>query len=184
MLDALEQHAEDRLDGVDLGDIEWFHRLRNQLYHQGNGLTIEREKVETYAELAKILFCSLFDMQLEITPPVGRSQQRLGAFLEAWVEFERVIGQLARHLHGGDDDGPLPRPPIALLRELVRSQILEQGDQRNIEKIRVLRNEVVHGAVQHDVAISDAIVDELRALTTKYEGVAEQMRATLDESGE
>jgi hypothetical protein len=56
LLDALERHSSDKLDGVDLGAIEWYHRLRNELYHQGNGLTVERDKVEVYAELANILF--------------------------------------------------------------------------------------------------------------------------------
>src|SRR5262245_41320584 len=46
LLDALEKHATDKLTGVDLGEVEWYHRLRNQLYHQGNGLTVERTKVE------------------------------------------------------------------------------------------------------------------------------------------
>ena len=41
LLDALEEHCSDKLDGVDLGIIEWYHRLRNELYHQGNGLTVE-----------------------------------------------------------------------------------------------------------------------------------------------
>jgi len=45
MLDALEQHAAPKLNGIDLGEIERYHRLRNQLYHQGNGLTVERDKV-------------------------------------------------------------------------------------------------------------------------------------------
>ena len=40
MLDALEQYAAPKLAGIDLGEIEWYHRLRNQLYHQGNGLTV------------------------------------------------------------------------------------------------------------------------------------------------
>src|SRR5947207_11892102 len=30
LLDALERYAADRLDGIDLGEIEWYHRLRNQ----------------------------------------------------------------------------------------------------------------------------------------------------------
>ncbi len=28
LLDALEQHAGDKLVGIDLGEIEWYHRLR------------------------------------------------------------------------------------------------------------------------------------------------------------
>ena len=52
MLDALEKYASAKLVGIDLGEIEWYHRLRNELYHQGNGLTVERDKVEIYAQLA------------------------------------------------------------------------------------------------------------------------------------
>ena len=29
LLDLLDEHASDRLTGIDLGDIEWYHRLRN-----------------------------------------------------------------------------------------------------------------------------------------------------------
>ena len=29
LLDALEEHAPDKLVGIDLGEIEWYHRLRN-----------------------------------------------------------------------------------------------------------------------------------------------------------
>ena len=31
LLDAIEEHASDKLTGIDLGEIEWYHRLRNQL---------------------------------------------------------------------------------------------------------------------------------------------------------
>src|ERR1044072_6055728 len=31
MLDALEKYAADKLDGIDLGSVEWYHRLRNEL---------------------------------------------------------------------------------------------------------------------------------------------------------
>ena len=64
LLDGLENHALDKLDGIDLGMIEWCHRLRNELYHQGNGLTVERDKVEIYAELANLLFKNLFGEKL------------------------------------------------------------------------------------------------------------------------
>src|SRR5690242_17794460 len=32
LLDALENHAGEKLNGIDLGEIDWYHRLRNQLY--------------------------------------------------------------------------------------------------------------------------------------------------------
>jgi hypothetical protein len=52
LLDLLEKYAVDKLDEIDLGEIDWYHRLRNELYHQGNGLTVERDKVVVYAKLA------------------------------------------------------------------------------------------------------------------------------------
>src|SRR2546426_151433 len=50
LLDALEEYASDKVEGIDLGEIEWYHRLRNELYHQGNGLTVVRQKVIVYAQ--------------------------------------------------------------------------------------------------------------------------------------
>lgn len=66
-----------------MGEIEWYHRLRNQLYHQGNGLTVERDKVEVYAELANVLFANLFGIRL--VEPEDDSKAVLGNFMLAWV---------------------------------------------------------------------------------------------------
>jgi hypothetical protein len=44
MLDVLEEHAGERLSGIDLGEIDWFHKLRNELYHNGNGLLLSERK--------------------------------------------------------------------------------------------------------------------------------------------
>jgi len=48
LIDLLDRFAADKLARVDLNDIEWYHRLRNQLYHSGSGITVERARVETY----------------------------------------------------------------------------------------------------------------------------------------
>ena len=82
MLEALEKHAATKITGIDLGEIEWYHRLRNQLYHQGNGLTVERDKVEVYAQLANTLFENLFGSKLieKVTPS---SSELLGDFMNA-----------------------------------------------------------------------------------------------------
>jgi hypothetical protein len=64
LLDALEKHATAKIIGIDLGAIEWYHRLRNQLYHQGNGLTVERANGEIYAALSNELFHKLYGILL------------------------------------------------------------------------------------------------------------------------
>ena len=65
LLNAVEMYAADTLSGLDLGEIEWYHGKRNQLYHEGNGLTIERSKVQIYASLARILLKNLFGLDVE-----------------------------------------------------------------------------------------------------------------------
>lgn len=167
MLDALETHAEDRLEGINLGEIEWFHRLRNQLYHQGNGLTVDRDKVEIYAELANLLFKNLFDESLDVAPE--DQHKLLGSFLAAWVDFERTLGQLS-HVHI-DKVSTLkgnPRPPMTAIRELIRAGVFAADDAAAIEGLRKLRNEVVHGMVDYNTAVTENVIQQLQDITNKY----------------
>lgn len=89
-LDLLEKYDSNKLIGISLEDIEWYHRLRNQLYHAGNGITVELSKVETYFEISKALFENLFGEKfiiqdnLEITTDIG-------LFVEKWIKFESKL---------------------------------------------------------------------------------------------
>ena len=56
LLDLLEEFGNDKLEGIELGDIEWYHRIRNTLYHDGNGVTVDKEKVDSYLQISIILF--------------------------------------------------------------------------------------------------------------------------------
>ena len=92
VISRLEETAADRLRGVDLAEIEWYHRRRNQLYHGGDGLTVEMRTVATYAELAKVLFVNLFGSALPVAAPPGGDL--LSRFLTAWSRLERIVGAL------------------------------------------------------------------------------------------
>jgi hypothetical protein len=61
LLDLLEEFAGEKLDGIDLGDIEVYHRLRNTLYHEGNGVIVDQEFVDTYLQIAKVLLNNFLD---------------------------------------------------------------------------------------------------------------------------
>ena len=89
LLDGLEKYANAKLNGIDLGDIEWFHRLRNQLYHEGNGITVEREKVEAYAEIAKMLFENLFELKIQENEREFANHSLVGEFIKLWADFDR-----------------------------------------------------------------------------------------------
>lgn len=138
LLDGIETHATEKIIGIDLGEIEWFHRLRNELYHQGNGLTVERTKVEVYAELAKVLFENLFDAELSI----GETDhlRKMGDFMDSWVQLEKELAKLP-----GNSRGNLP--PREVLLRLVEEGHLTKAQMNDFDEVRRLRNEMVHGKV-------------------------------------
>lgn len=90
LLDLLQTFATNKITGLSLDDIEWYHRIRNQLYHSGNGITVEKEKVETYLQLAIGLFENLFGF----LPPISdatETQSMTGQFLQLWNAFDHGI---------------------------------------------------------------------------------------------
>lgn len=156
LLDALETYAADKINGIDLGEIEWYHRLRNELYHQGNGLTVERDKVEVYAELSNLLFENLFGFRL-VEPEDDRTKL-LGDFMAAWIDFERVLAPL--------QSGPMrPRAPLDSISRLRADAVVSDSELAEIDAIRRVRNEVIHGVAHHKTALTRNIIERLRALT-------------------
>jgi hypothetical protein len=164
LLDGLEKYATDRLDGVDLGAIEWYHRLRNQLYHQGNGLTVARDKVEVYAELAKSLFRNLFGVELlpESTP---QHTGLLGEFLEAWNQLEAAIIETVER---ESPTGARPRGLMEAALFLEDSQYIGDVDTRDLRKVQDIRNRVVHGMVDYREAITPEIIAKIRSWTRVF----------------
>lgn len=137
MLDALEKYAADKLTGIDLGEIEWYHRLRNQLYHQGNGLTVERTKVEIYAQLANTLFENLFGMKL--VQKVSESTELFGEFMTAWRDFEATLNGRFPDL-----DAHRSVTIMEMMRKLSDSGILSNHELNDIENLRRVRNSMAH----------------------------------------
>ena len=141
--------------------------MRNQLYHQGNGLTVARDQVEVYAELAKLLFRNLFGDDLPVAPE--DEHRLLGQFLATWVDFEKLIASLSeKNLYQMATLNGRPRPPIMAIRELRRLNIFSEQDSIKIEELRQLRNKVMHGAVDFRSTISRQIVAELRSIVERY----------------
>lgn len=161
LLDALERYAESKVEGIDLGEIEWFHRLRNELYHQGNGLTVEREKVEVYAQIANLLFKNLFGF--ELVSNQSKSTELLGEFMEAWVNIEKGIFNLTdRHSLTGYHK----RSMIDALRFLEGASLLSKDQLDELNKIRMLRNDIIHGKVDHKKSLNPLIVKNVEQLSS------------------
>jgi len=161
LLDALEEHGSGKLTGINLGEIEWYHRLRNELYHQGNGLTVERDKVEIYSTLAKLLFANLFG--IELIPHETGPDERLGEFMKRWLELERRLHSLVV-THGAK---PYPRALTDAMRRLRLDGSLSAKDLAAFEELRCFRNELVHGQLDVQRDLSRGRIATLRALLDK-----------------
>lgn len=166
LLDALEKYANSKLDGIDLGEIEWYHRLRNQLYHQGNGLTVERDKVEVYAELANVLFANLFGIRL--VEPEDDGTALLGNFMLAWVNLEKSL-TTAGDLLMSSAMRNRPVMIFEIARVLQGQGILSNSEIEEIQAIRKIRNEVVHGKLDHKDVLNREMIEKLTSLNVKIE---------------
>lgn len=161
LLDGIEKHAAEKIVGIDLGEIEWFHRLRNELYHQGNGLTVERRKVEVYAEMAKVLFENLFGVPMEIEET--SEQLALGEFMATWVKIEKDLATIEK---GGR---PVPTSKVIMrLHELGKISDAQLQEFREVQKIR---NEVVHGRVEPSDALNSTTAKRLEKVA-EFIGIA------------
>ncbi len=166
LLDGLEEYAPEKLEGVELGTIEWYHRLRNELYHQGNGLTVERDKVEIYAELANLLFKNLFGE--ELVPHTSPDTELLGDFMSQWVSIEQSLYRLAeltypdqKHLQQ-INIGPIPS-------FLARDKILKKDMATEIERLRKLRNDIVHGQIDYKTNLTGDLITSIQKLSINLE---------------
>lgn len=142
LLDGVEKYAIAKLSGVNLGEIEWYHRLRNELYHNGNGLTVEREKVVIYSELAKLLFKNLF--AYEIIPELS-SEETLGRFFRTMA----TLMDLA---------------PKHMLQMYVHNNIIGQDIEERIFKLYDIREEIILGTLDSGIILTQESISEAENL--------------------
>jgi hypothetical protein len=152
LLDLLETHASQLIVGLNLGDIDWYHRLRNQLYHSGNGITVDSSKVEIYLQLATSLFQSLFGF----APVLHRTaavHTNTGYFLQLWNVFEQGF---RRQLPKKEDFAYFWK------RDYLRT--VSQEALALYESLFEFRNELVHGLSEKDAKEVAAKIVDLKKL--------------------
>ena len=136
LLDLLEKYAGHKIVGLGLDDLEWYHRIRNQLYHSGNGITVEKSKVETYFEFASTLFESLFGSPPEISH-LSSVRTKTGEFLENWVQFEKKLRSQLPEKKG---------PAYYWKRDYLKA--IHPDVVELFNAVTMFRNELVHGHIE------------------------------------
>ena len=161
LLDALDKHGAKKLGSLDLGEIEWYHRLRNQLYHHGNGLTVEKTKVEVYGQLAVALFENLFGAK----PPTPASNfsYLLAEFLSEWNSFERAADDLSSFYHF--DENTNLRSMMGYAKELYSNHYLAAQEYKEIKELWSMRNQLVHAHRNFNEFLTANMVNRLKQIT-------------------
>lgn len=135
LLGLLEQYAREKIEGIELGDIEYYHRLRNVLYHEGNGIAVEADKVEAYLEIVRIVFLNLFgiDVRGEVLPEPESDRAQL---LARWAD---LVGASRQQLVA---ESPAQYGSFDPYYQMLRSATSDP----DFEALRRLRNSAAHGA--------------------------------------
>lgn len=64
LVDGIDRAAGPSLAGINLARVQYYHDIRNKLYHDGNGITISANDVDSYAQLAVKLLKVLLSSDL------------------------------------------------------------------------------------------------------------------------
>lgn len=81
-VETAAKSAGDRLKGIDLGHVEYFHGLRNKLYHAGNGITVQGKHAAQYASIAMDLLDRLLGIDLKSARQAQSREQAMANSLQ------------------------------------------------------------------------------------------------------
>lgn len=154
LLSLLETHASNLIFGISLDEIEWYHRIRNQLYHSGNGITVEKTLVETYFVLASTLFENLFGISPELSHTNAIST-KTSEFLGMWVDFQRQLKMKFPKIKNG--------AVLFTLRYRLLNKVSPDGEEL-YKAVANFRNDLVHVRREFAVRELDDYMEQLSKL--------------------
>lgn len=165
ILDLIETYAEDKLDGIEINDIEHYHRIRNTLYHQGTGLSVNEEYVQLYYSIARILLHNLFDIDFESKSDLEYSLY--SKILIGWTEIEQLINDIL--IQQGISNQNRFKWKVFQENYITNTELL-----KSINKIRTERNRIAHSTSldktpnQNLISEIEKIKMELKQIFTSY----------------
>ena len=135
LLDLLMKYAANRLVGIDPMDIEFYHRLRNKLYHDGTGHAVDDSHISAYFTIAKLLLSKLFEIE-HTSIAFGKKPSPEDVLL-LWNKIEKQLEELF-YLAGIDDKGTYK------WEEALSEKILTMDLINQLTELRMERNKLVH----------------------------------------
>lgn len=93
LIRGIEAACATQVESADLHYVKYYHALRNQLYHQGSGITIAADDVTRYAAVAGSLLRQLLGVDQEIKSPLPAGSSGVTA-----EQLSRLKKELPEHL--------------------------------------------------------------------------------------
>ncbi|MFW9873694.1 MAG: hypothetical protein ACFFG0_11360 [Candidatus Thorarchaeota archaeon] len=169
MLDLLLNHCPEKISADELDAIEMFHMIRNNLYHQGTGINVDREIVERYSVVAEELISRLFDVEVgkdfEIES-VSDISSLYSEFLIIWRDIEVNLQNFAltKELI---PQTPRPLTIKNILTTLFRNELIDEDLANKIINISSYRNNIVHNRKNYTVEKMNELIAEIKEIKKK-----------------
>ncbi len=132
LLGLLFVHIPGRLSGLDADDIEHYHRIRNTLYHEGTGLSVDKQYLFVYRSIAEILLQNLFGVNV---PKPTASQSALDVLVQNWNRIDKLVKQTLEEAGFTS---------TYKWEEAFSANLLNAADVVNLTELRMARNPLAH----------------------------------------
>jgi len=133
-LDLITKYNDGKLSGIDPGDIEHYHRIRNQLYHDGTGLSVDEEYLKAYFTVGILMLKKLFDV--DFNKPLNESYYSISNLIKIWDEIEKTLKEIISK-HDVFED-------TYKWEEMIQKELLDIHDIQSLTSLRMKRNLIVH----------------------------------------
>jgi len=92
LIETMKEAGEDQLEGLNLDRVEYFHGIRNKLYHQGDGVIPTKSNSEEYAALAVLLLDRLLNVDLQ--PLLNKEKKQLELIEQRKARIDQEVEPL------------------------------------------------------------------------------------------
>ncbi len=162
LLSLLYRHASSKLVGIDDADIEHYHRIRNKIYHEGTGLSVDDQYLRAYRSIAALLLQNLFNVSVKQT---SSDRYTLEKLILNWNEIEHIIKKNSGGIGITANNYNFKKVFTAIIKD--------NKDLINVVHLKEARNRIVHSNridqkdLEYWVDFSEDILKQLK----KYYGV-------------
>lgn len=145
LLALLFKYSSEKLIGIEPGDIEFYHRIRNKLYHEATGLSVDDEHLLAYFSIADILMKRLF--KYSIYRERARESSLEGIIFN-WSKIEELVAEILPRI-GIDAKDPQK------WEKAIQIGVLTPDVVKDIENLRYERNSLVHSDSVENKSLGD-----------------------------